>query len=398
MISPRAKRPAPTGCARSAPPRPGGGPGPGWGGLAWLWNGSSGRRRTGSPSSRVPSPPPRSVHRTAASTRSSTPPRRPSPTSSSRCSRRTRSARGEHAPRHRRDRPALVRGPLRAAREGRRPRALDAQRRREAARGRGVQQQGRPAPVRAGARARRGEAERVSACRRSPIRRRPRHSSRGWPLSCGPSMSRRMPKPGPAAGLPRFVELVRVSGAGQAARDTPEDQRRALEQLRRSRPGAFVERIDEAISASIDSAHRSDLARLLELGRARAFDELRVRHLDRCTRHDDPRERFVVYGIVRDAGAVIVSADGQVIDPATDAGELNYYVQKLAAAQERRRIVERTREAKERLVREGRLVNGRPPWGRTFDARTGRWGIDKATAATYRRPFAGPPPGRSLRP
>lgn len=206
-----------------------------------------------------------------------------------------------------------------------------------------------------------------------------------------------MPKPAPAAGLPRFVELVRVSGAGQAARDTPEDQRRALEQLRRSRPGAFVERIDEAISASIDSAHRSDLARLLELGRARAFDELRVRHLDRCTRHDDPRERFVVYGIVRDAGAVIVSADGQVIDPATDAGELSYYVQTLAAAQERRRIVERTREAKERLVREGRLVNGRPPWGRTFDARTGRWGIDKATAATYRRLFEVALAGSSLR-
>lgn len=199
----------------------------------------------------------------------------------------------------------------------------------------------------------------------------------------------------PAA--PRFVELVRVSSAGQAARDTPEDQRRALEHLRKARPGVLVERIDEAISGSLDSAQRADLARLLELARGRAFDELRVRHLDRCTRHDDPRERFVVYGIVRDAGAVIVAADGQVIDPATDAGELSYYVQTLAAAQERRRIAERTREAKERLVREGRLVNGRPPWGRTYDARTGRWGSDAPRAAAYRRVFELALAGGSLR-
>jgi DNA invertase Pin-like site-specific DNA recombinase len=200
----------------------------------------------------------------------------------------------------------------------------------------------------------------------------------------------------PAPALPRYVELVRVSSQGQADRDTPQDQRAALDRLRASRPGVLVARIDEAISGALAAENRSDVRRLFELAAAKAFDEVRVRHVDRLTRHDDPRERFAIYGAIRDAGAVIVDASGHVIDPRGSLGEVDYYLQTWMAAGERRRIIERTRAAKDRLVREGRLVHGRPPFGRTWDKKKG-WGIDAPRADVYRRLFELVLEGRSLR-
>jgi DNA invertase Pin-like site-specific DNA recombinase len=195
----------------------------------------------------------------------------------------------------------------------------------------------------------------------------------------------------------RFVELVRVSSQGQADRDTPEDQRAALLRLRLAHPGDLVEVIDSAVSGANDSDHRADLQRLATLARARAFDEVRVRHLDRLTRHEDPRERFLVYGIIADAGAVIRDATGRVIDPRSELGELTWYFETLMASKERRRILERTRAGRERLVREGRLVHGKPPYGRTFDKRTGKWGLDEEEATVYRRMFEACLAGRSTR-
>ncbi len=205
--------------------------------------------------------------------------------------------------------------------------------------------------------------------------------------------------PAPSPALPRYVELVRVSSSGQAARDTPEDQRAALERLRVARPGVLVERIEvaEGVSGALAAAARPDLRRLLELAQARAFDEVRVRHLDRLTRHDDPRERFAVYGIIADAGAIVVDATGREIAPSSDLGELTWYFETLMASKERKRIAERTRAAKDRLVREGRLVNGRPPFARTYDRKTGAWGVDARAAAVLRRLFDLCLAGRSLR-
>jgi DNA invertase Pin-like site-specific DNA recombinase len=180
--------------------------------------------------------------------------------------------------------------------------------------------------------------------------------------------------------------LIRVSTQGQAARDTPQDQRAALDHLRRSRPGVLVERIEGAVSGAADGAERPDLARLAELAALRAFDEVRVRHLDRLTRHEDPLERAAVLSMVRRAGALIVDAGGAVLDPRSMGGELTWVVTTIASAEERRKIVERTTAAKRRLAGEGRLVCGRPPWGRTWDKKRG-WGTDPAVLATYRRLF-----------
>jgi DNA invertase Pin-like site-specific DNA recombinase len=191
-----------------------------------------------------------------------------------------------------------------------------------------------------------------------------------------------------AAARPRFLELVRVSGAGQAARDTPEDQRAALDQLRQARPGVLVERIEEGaagLSGALPLDKRPDLLRLIELARAHAFDEVRVRHIDRLTRHPDPRERYAVFGAVMDAGAVIIDAGGHVIDPSSEMGELDYAFQTIGAARERKRIMERTSTAKARLAKEGKLM-GPPPFGRSWDKHTEKWSFTPEIEV-YRRVF-----------
>lgn len=197
-------------------------------------------------------------------------------------------------------------------------------------------------------------------------------------------MPRLPPLPRPA--LPRFVEIIRVSSAGQAERDTPQDQRNALDRLREMRPGVLVERIELTVSGAADMKARGDMIRLAVLASARAFDEVRVRHLDRLTRHENPAERFAVFSLVQSAGAVIVDASGAVLEPDTVGGEVLFYVQTLASTEERRKILARTQAGKDRNLGEGRLVEGRAPYGRTWDKKKG-WGIDPAIAATYRRLF-----------
>jgi DNA invertase Pin-like site-specific DNA recombinase len=203
----------------------------------------------------------------------------------------------------------------------------------------------------------------------------------------------------PSASV-RIVELLRVSGQGQADRDTPADQRAALDKLREMFPGVLVERIDSgavrAVSGAADLNARPDLQRLAVLAKARSFDELRVRHLDRLTRHTDPRERFAIYGMVQEAGAVIRDASGHVIDPATEIGEVDYFLQTWMAAKERRRIAERTLAARKRLSAQG-VPQTTIPYGRTYDRKHGTWGIEETEAEVYRSLFAGILSGKSLR-
>jgi DNA invertase Pin-like site-specific DNA recombinase len=200
--------------------------------------------------------------------------------------------------------------------------------------------------------------------------------------------------------LPRIVELLRVSGQAQSDRDTPADQRAALDKLREQFPGVLVERIDSgavrAVSGAADLNDRPDLRRLAELARTRAFDELRVRHLDRLTRHTDPRERFAIFGMVQDAGAVIRDASGHTIDPASEIGEVDFFLQTWMASKERKRIAERTMAARKRLSAQG-VPMTTIPYGRVFNREQGTWGINETEASIYRDLFADVIAGKSLR-
>lgn len=197
-----------------------------------------------------------------------------------------------------------------------------------------------------------------------------------------------MPAPAPAAprAAPRYVEIVRVSTRGQADRNTPEIQRRALDDLNRVRPGVLVERIEAlGVSGALSFDQRDDLKRLLKL--AGRYDEVRVYAIDRLTRADDPRERAAVLGLIKDANAVIVDVNGRVTDPADELGETDWFLQSMYAKREHARILKRTLDGKRRALSDGKLVNGRPPMGRRYDRATGEWSIDPEGAALLRRIF-----------
>lgn len=191
---------------------------------------------------------------------------------------------------------------------------------------------------------------------------------------------------------PRYVELVRVSSSGQAARETPEIQKMALDHLRGSRSGILVERIEVegGISGAETLARRPDLQRLQQLTRARAYDEIRVYHLDRLTRAEDPRERMAVLGMALDACAVIVDTSGRVIDPADESGmgELDYYLNTWAAARERIRTRARTIDGRRKGAAAGRYMHGRPPYGLSWNRERGEWSVVEEHSNVVRRIFA----------
>lgn len=186
---------------------------------------------------------------------------------------------------------------------------------------------------------------------------------------------------------PRVVEMIRVSTMGQADRGTPEIQRKDLEGLRNRTGGRLVAQIEAALSGNTDLKDRTDLQQLLALAAEKAFDELRVWRIDRLTRHEDPRERFLIYGAVKDAGAIIVDATGHSIDPATELGELDYYLQTFFAKKERLAIITRIRGGIVKALASGKAVAGTAPWGRTFDKRTREFGVHAETIAVYREMF-----------
>lgn len=199
----------------------------------------------------------------------------------------------------------------------------------------------------------------------------------------------------------QFVEMVRVSGQGQKDKDTPENQRAALDKYRATHPGDLVERIEPPrgfMSAALPFAKRTDLLRLKEIGTTGGFDEVRVVHLDRLTRSPDMRERAAVWGVVVDAGAVIVDVtSGRTLDPSTEEGQLEFGIVSHFAAQERRRIGERTMAGKLRAVSEGRSIGGHLPFGLDWNNQTKTWSIIEANAAIVRRIFSEAARGESSR-
>ncbi len=184
-----------------------------------------------------------------------------------------------------------------------------------------------------------------------------------------------------SARLPRYVELVRVSGASQVKKDTPESQRQALERLRAQRAGVLVERIEAlAVSAALP-LHETDAGRrLIELAQRQAFDELRVFDLDRALggRADRSRDRMAVMDLLLDAEAVLVDATGHVIDPADDEdyGEFEFFMRGYIGKKERAKIKKRTAAGRARVASQGGLAGGPPPYGRICDRATKQWSLD----------------------
>lgn len=184
--------------------------------------------------------------------------------------------------------------------------------------------------------------------------------------------------------VPRYVELIRVSTRGQAERDTPETQRRALDKLRMARPGTVVERIEAlAISGTIPLPQTEAGQRLLALARDKAFDELRVFDADRVLggRADRTTDRMAIMDLLLDADATLVDASGHVIDPANDEdfGEFEFFMRGYLAKKERKKIAKRTAAGRARVAAQGGLAGGPPPYGRKYDRATKLWSFAPVT-------------------
>jgi len=154
-----------------------------------------------------------------------------------------------------------------------------------------------------------------------------------------------------------------------------------------TRPGIVIRRIEAlGVSGAKGVADRADLKELLRLAADKAFDEIRVFSVDRLTRSDDVRERFAVYGAARDASARIVDCNGRVIDPGDDTGmgELDFYLQTMFAARERKKIVQRTAAGRKLKASQGKLAHGLPPYGRRFDRASNTWELVPVEVEIYR--------------
>ncbi|MCG8420391.1 MAG: recombinase family protein [Proteobacteria bacterium] len=184
--------------------------------------------------------------------------------------------------------------------------------------------------------------------------------------------------------------MIRVSGRTQVERETPESQRRSLDRLARTRPGVRIARIEAlAVSAAIPLEQTEQGQQLLKLA-GDGFDELRLWDVDRGlgARADDPRDRLAIFGIAREADAVIVDCSGRVIDPRKELGELDYYLRTFFAAQERRKIAQRTQAGRKRIAADGGYSGaGFVPYGLDWDRDQREWSVDESRAEIVREMY-----------
>lgn len=166
----------------------------------------------------------------------------------------------------------------------------------------------------------------------------------------------------PPVAARRFVELVRVSSAGQAARDTPEDQKTVLDEIRAERGGTLVERIEEpGVSGATDLELRLLVTRLRAL--AGQYDELRVVAMDRVARLSAFKAAPIME-LLAATGAVIYDAKvGRELDPTTTQGSKELADLCAAAEIERESIAVRTIRGRKRKLLAGRHPQGAMPWG-----------------------------------
>ena len=189
----------------------------------------------------------------------------------------------------------------------------------------------------------------------------------------------------------RAAIYARVSSAGQRDRHTIESQLRDLP--------AYVARqgwtpagdyIDDGKSAAAGKlAGRDAFARLVSDAAAGCFDVVVVVDQDRLTRSDDLAERGAILGAFQAAGVkVAVASTGQILDYRTDEGDLLGSLGAYFAAAENRKRRARVIAGQITAAGRGRKPRGWTPYGLTYDATTGAWGLDEERAPIVREVIA----------
>lgn len=185
----------------------------------------------------------------------------------------------------------------------------------------------------------------------------------------------------------RAAVYARVSSAGQRDRHTIESQLRDVPAFVARRGWSLVETyVDDGKSAKAGRlAARDAFARLVADAAAGRFDVVAVVDQDRLTRSEDLTERGAILGAFQSAGVkVAVASTGQILDYRTDEGDLLGSLGAYFAAVENRKRRQRVIAGQITAAGRGRKPRGWTPYGLTYDAATGAWGVDAARAAVVR--------------
>jgi site-specific DNA recombinase len=197
------------------------------------------------------------------------------------------------------------------------------------------------------------------------------------------------------SGQQRAAIYARVSSQVQRERHTIKSQLSVLTAFVDSQGWTLTDTyIDDGRSAATGKLDaREEFARLVGDADAKRFDVVAVVGIDRLTRTDDPEERGRITGVFWRNRIQIVTPGEGAYDLHTLMGGLTVEMKAAFAAEERRKISDRTKAGKLRAIAEGRKPAGPTPYGLAYDRATGTWSLDAVAAAIvreiYQRVIAG---------
>lgn len=185
---------------------------------------------------------------------------------------------------------------------------------------------------------------------------------------------------------------ARVSSDAQRKEGTIAAQLRDVPAFCVARGWQVVEQyVDDGRSGSTHLDKRLAFARLLADATAGRFAIVAVWSLDRLTRTADMRERGAILGALQAAGVrVAIASTGQILDLATDEGDLMGSFGAYSAAAENRRRRACTMAGRQTTIARGGKAQGETPYGLTYrkgDNHRGlapTWGIEPHQARVVR--------------
>lgn len=176
----------------------------------------------------------------------------------------------------------------------------------------------------------------------------------------------------------RACGYLRVSSSQQRERVTIASQRRDVPDYIRAQGWTLVGLYEDdgrsAMAGKLDA--RDGFARMLADIARGLIDVVVAVAVDRLTRSEDPVERAQVVASITRAGAQVAIVGAGVQDVGTFAGDAYITLQALFAAEENRRRRARVIAGHITAIGRGRKPRGWTPYGLTYDAATGLWGID----------------------
>jgi len=187
-------------------------------------------------------------------------------------------------------------------------------------------------------------------------------------------------KPSRPASAPsplKLIGIVRVSGPGQKAKDTPEVQRAAIERIAEAHKATLIDVVEEVITVSELATTMSWITKVAPY-LADPDTHVAVYHTDRLARPRNWGQDWVALELLRSTGTRIYFPGG-VRDLSTEEGRLLTTMEAIIAGGERGRIIKRTRDGKAKAVNELRCVHGPQSLttGIIYDRTTRRWGYDR---------------------